>query len=274
MKKLLSIAAVLATTLMASDVMPYGAFIDYSGSTTKDKAGLVGVYMSTTSSPFKLELDAEYVDIKYKDTTPNYKQTDLTVVGNYYYGKNYAYKIGIHNMFIDQKDNSDKYDNVVFAGATYYEYLKYNVGVDVYMSTYDNFKAYQISPKYGFNFGNYYAEDGAFYAEAKLNYIHISKSGYTSKTNYTDIDLKLENYKGPWATTISGSFGKNAYKVANGGFTVYNLGEDYKYSYGLAVKYSLDKVSSVKVSYNRSKFSQSGADSYSNVFLVSYLRAF
>jgi hypothetical protein len=276
MKKLLSVAVIVSLGV-AADIMPYGAYLDYSSNALKDNGYVLGVYGSLLKKQYKFELDAEHINIKYKKSAnlDDWKQSDLTFIANYYQGYNYAYKAGIHNIWTKQGGNSE-YDKVFILGGLYYQYLKYNAGADFYYSDYKDFNVYQISPSVGFNFGNYNSNTGSFYTEVKYNYIHISNKikARSNKNNYSNIDIKLQNFKGPWTSTINVSFGKNAYKVANGGFVVYNLGEEYKYNAGLSVQYAIDKNDNIKVSYSRSKYNNGSEDSYSNVYSISYLRAF
>ena len=277
MKKLLSIA-LLSTLGFSADIMPYGAYMDYSSAAYKDKGYIAGIYGSFTKLPFKAEIDAEHTRIKYKDkfNIDDWKQNDLTFIGHYFQGYNFAYKAGIHNIWVKQGSESD-YDKVFILGALYYQYLKYNVGVDAYYSDYEDnggFNVFQISPKIGFNFGNYYSETGSFYGELKYNHIHINKDNITPKSNYSNVDIKLQNFKGPWTTTVNVSFGKSAYKVANDGFVVYTTGDEYKYSAGLSVNYALSKKESIKAGYTKSKYNNGTDDCYSNVYTLSYSRAF
>ncbi len=276
MKKIMSIA-LLSALGFAANIMPYGAYMDYSSSANKDKGYIAGVYGSFTTLPFKAEIDAEHTKIKYKNNTnDDWKQNDLTIIGHYYQGYNLAYKAGIHNIWVKQGSKSD-YDKVFILGALYYKYLKYNVGIDAYYSDYEDnggFKVIQISPKIGVNFGNYHSKTGSFYGELKYNHIHINKDGITPKNNYSNVDIKLQNFKGPWTTTINVSFGKSAYKVANDGFVVYTTGDEYKYSAGLSVNYALSKKDSIKAGFTRSKYNNTIDDCYSNIYILSYSRAF
>jgi len=272
--KFLNIMTV-ASISFAFNIMPYGAYVNYSNKALKDNAYVAGIYASFFKSPFKFEFDAEATKITYKDNTPEWNQQDLTAVVNYYKGYNFAYKIGIHNIFINQNGNKDDYDKVFFLGMLYYKYLKYNVGIDIFYSMYDGFNVTQLSPKIGFNFGNYYSPEGSFYFEARLNQIHISNSNQTPHQDYTNLDFKLQNFKGPWVTTLKGNFGRNAYKVDNGGFVVYNLGNEYKYSVGLKVNYSLNTYSSVGIGYSVSNYKLNiGGNAHSSTVVVEYSRAF
>jgi len=273
MKKILLLSSIVALGLTANSViMPYGSFINYSGSTTKDKAKLGGVYYSYFTSPIKIEMDGEYLKIDYKNNIPDWLQKDFIFKGNYYYGYNWIFNTGIHNLWVKQYDKYH-YNKVLFGGIEYYKYLKYNVGVNYYFSDYNGFNVKQITPKIGINFGNYYSNLGSFYLEGKYNHIYISKSDIAPKQHYNNFDVKLQNFQGPWTTTLKATFGKFAYKVANDGFVVYNTGDEYKNGYGISVNYNFNKVNNIKFSFERDKFNENG-NSYSNIYLLSYSRAF
>jgi len=277
MKKILSIALITSFSLAAGfTIMPYGAYIDYSKNTVKDYGYVGGIYFSKFKSPFKIELDAEATKITYKDkyNIPDWNQQNLIGVVHFYRGYNWDFKIGINNIFIDQDNNPDNYDAVYFGGILYYKYLKYNVGVDYYYSKYDDFHVNQITPKVGVNFGNYYSDIGSFYFETKVNYIRISGTSGAKKDNYTNVEIKLQNFQGKWMTELHADLGKNAYKISNGGFVVYNLGEEYKYSGGIEVNYYINRFNSIKVGFNRSKFEENNKDAYSNIFVASFTRYF
>jgi len=279
MKKLLSIALLASLGFSAGfTVMPYGSYIDYSNKALKDNAVIGGVYISYFKSPFKLELDPEVSNISYKNkyNISEWNQKDLTAVLHQYIGYNWDVRLGIHNIFVDQSGNSDNYDKVLFGGIEYYKYLKYNLGLDYYYSTYDGFHVSQITTKMGFNFGNYYSEIGSFYAEAKINYINISKSNVAKQDNYTDVDLKLQNYQGPWMTELYTSVGKNSYKVAKDGFVVYNTGGEYKYTVGMNIKYNIEKTLSFKIGGGISKYTvdNTNTDATSTTLTASFTKSF
>jgi len=274
-KLLLSIAVVGGLYAAQTTVMPYGGYLHFSNS-VKDKGYVVGVYgnYNVEGKPMSIELDGEYTHIKYKYSLPSYNQKDLTLIGHYYQGTNYAYKLGVHGLHVSQAGNDEKNDYIVIGGVKYYKYLQYNGGADIYYSKYKHFKVYQLTPIVGYNFGDYNSANGSFYIEGRVDLIRISKSGYTPKQNYADLDLKLSNFKGPWTTTLKASIGKNAYKVANDGFVVYNLGDEYKNAYGVEVNYKLDKFSNVKVGVDVNKFLENDQTAKSAVYSCSYLRAF
>ena len=275
MRKIFSIVALASLGFSANiAVMPYGAYVNYSDKALKDDAVVGGIYVSCFNSPFKFELDAESTKITYKNTIPDWNQKDLTGVAHYYIGNNWDVKVGMHNIFIDQDNNPDNYDRVFFGGILYYKYLKYNTGLDYYYSQYDHFHVNQVTAKAGVNFGNYYSAVGSFYTEARVNYIKISGNSGAKKDDYTNVDLKLQNYQGRWMTELYGNVGKNAYKVARDGFVIYNLGEEYKYSAGLDINYYIDKTMSLKVGFSRSKYEINNKNAYSNAYTVSFVKSF
>ena len=277
MKKLLTAVLLTGIGFAANvNIVPYGGFIDYSKYTIKDKAYDGGVYVGYFNLPYKFEIDGEFLQLKYKDTIPDYYERDLTFIGSYFVCNNYKIKLGIRNMFIDQKNNSDDYDKTFIAGLLYYKYLKYNMGFDYYYTSYDNFHVSQITPKFGFYFGNYYSDEGSFYFGADINIIKISDKyiADTKDDTYVNSDISLSNFKGPWKTTLKASLGKNTYKVAKGGFVVYNLGEEYHYTFGIDINYKLNKKSALTIGYSRSRFDENNQKAYSNVYTASVSYSF
>jgi len=275
MKKLLSIAAISSFALASGNLlMPYVGGIDYSKNSIKSYGVLGGVYFSKIFKSSKIEFDAEHLFIKYRDKAiDNYIQDDVSILLNYT-KSNFNLKIGNHSIFINQNNNPDKYDNVFILGVEFFKYLKYNAGLDYYYSKYDKFNVKQYSPYLGYTFGDYYSEYGSFYAKAQVNFINLSNKNITNKKNYFNYDLYLSNYIKNWTTTLKASFGKSVYKVTNGGFVVYNLGEEYKDSYGIDVNYQINNISSIKVGYTYSDFKENGNNINSSVYLISYSRAF
>ncbi|BCD67476.1 hypothetical protein [Nitratiruptor sp. YY09-18] len=273
MKKL-SIVSFMAASLLAGDiVLPYGGYIAYTGNTKRDSAYLAGVFLSHSTKKYALDVDLEYMRISYDGGIPTYKQKSAALLYHYYQGEHIVYEIGMNNIFTDQGNNDD-YQKVFTAGILYYDYLHYNYGVNLHYSSYDGFHVWQVSPKVGINFGDYKSQIGSFYAQVQYNYINISEDWAALKDNYSNADIKLTNFNGSFTTTAQASFGKNAYKVAKEGFVVFNLGEEYHTSYGLSVAKALSKNSSLKIQGTRARFYEQNKKAHSNIFVVSYTRAF
>ena len=284
MKKILLTGIIGCTLLFAVDVTPYAALISYDKQTDKKNAYIAGVYFSNFYKQYKIENDIEYLDLSY-NTTSDYKEYHWTFVVNYFKGYDYKYKLGIHNIFsrtpntytysvgtrtYKKTEYNNNYDFVLFGGIMFYKYLKYNYGVDFYYSNHSSTDVYQITPYYGFNFGDYYSNIGSFYFQTKFNYINLSDNA-APKKNYFNFDIKLQNFKGAWITTLKASLGKTAYKVADNGFVVYNLGEEYSSVYSIDIGKKLSKRNFISFSAGISNFTESnGKDGSSTLFSVSY----
>ena len=272
MKKLV-LSIIASISLFGFDIMPYGAYLDYSNS-IKNNGYIFGIYSSNffKTIPFKLEIDLEHTLINYKDNIKNWKQNDLTFIGNFYKRNNLIFKGGIH--YINVRQNILKEDNYIYIlGVSYYKTFKYNFGIDFFYGDYKGFNTYQISPKVGINFGYYYSKIGSFYLESTLNHIYVSNDKVL-KSNYTNIDIKFQNFKGLFTTTLKASFGKSSYKVANGGFIVYNLSDEYKNSYGVDISYTFKRFYSIKVGYTINNLNGNQNSYINNVYTISYYRTF
>lgn len=259
-------------------VMPYSAYIKYGGGTTKNHGFVAGLYTSVKKGLNKAELNLEHTKIYYNSSSTRSKldQSDLTFIYTRYQGYNLLYKAGFH--YIASGDTQTDNGKVFMLGASYYKYLKYNVGANLYYSDYHNstpsLHIWQLNPHAGYNFGNYYSSIGSFYLQADYNYIHINNAtSHSLNNNYHSFGLSLSNYNGPWTTTISGWIGKRVYMVDNGGFTVYNLGEEYKAGIKLSTQYAISSKSSIKAQYEYSKF-KDVSNAHSNTFLLSYTHTF
>ncbi len=264
----LSLSLFAGTTTL----LPYGAYINYTGTTNRDDAAIGGVYGAYYTAPYKVEMALEHMQISYQDATPKYKQNSVAAIIHYYLGYDWDFHVGANLLFTKQGSDDD-YQKVYTAGVTYYKAYDYNVGADIFYSDYSGFHVWQLSPKAGKSFGEYKSALGSFYAEARVDYMHISDN-VAKKDHYTTFNAKLQNFNGPWTTTLEGNVGKNSYRIDKGGFVVYNLGEEYKYSYGVSVARALGAKSSLKLGFTRAKFDEAGDDAYSNVFIIAYTQSF
>jgi hypothetical protein len=296
MKTKLALLALVGSLAFGSEnaFLPYGGVINYSGSTTRDKGNVLGMYMSSYGAPYKTELDLGHTTISYNDGSPDLKQTDFTGIIDCYQGYNWVYKGGIH--YISSDDSLTNKGKIFIAGATYYKANKYNMGMDVYYSDYDNEsdspKVWQFTPKAGISFGQYNSDLGSFYAEVKLDYINLTQSVTTTKTvgnimtnttttttttfkgSYASSQISLSNYKGAFTTSVAFWGGERVYAVDNGGFVVNNLSDKQKGGFKFSEAYKINNKSSVKFEYVYTKFDGELGNSQSKLFSVSYVSGF
>ena len=276
MKKLILSSLLFGSLAMAQtyyDILPYGGYINYSGTTTKDSGYVSGVYFSAFSSPWKTEMDMEHTQIDYTDNTPSLKQNDFSMFLNYYEGYDLQYSFGIH--YIDSTDDLTDSGQVYKFGILCYKTYAWNRGVDIYYSNYSNLntspKLLQISPKAGINFGDYYSIIGSFYAEIKMDYIKVLKNQRINDLDsvYKSVDFTLNNYNSKFITSLNMWFGKRAYAVENGGFIVNNIGDEQNEGLKISEEYKIDTYSSIKFAYSYTKFKENG-NSSSRTYLLSY----
>ena len=171
-------------------ILPYSGFITYSNS-SKKTAGVYGGYVNYFKFPYKYEIDLEHLRINFRKNTyiKDYIQNDITFLLNRYYGYHYAFKAGIHNIFIKQKYNKDTYDRFFILGAMYYVYMKYYFGMDLYRSSYDkSLQIYQFTPYFGLNFGNFYSKIGSFFINTKFNFIKLNTDKVSGRSFYKNVD--------------------------------------------------------------------------------------
>ncbi len=270
MKKISLSFILLSSLALAKSVvtlMPYTSYIDYSSS-VKNKANVVGIYSSYYNYPNKIELGLENINIEYKTGQPDLDQNDITLLYTRYFKKHFFLKGGVH--YIKSDDKPTDHGLIGILGFNYYQYLKYNAGIDLYYSRYKHYqpkelKVLQVRPYIGFNFGNYYSKLGSFYLEAEYNYIKPDNHKELNlKSNYNSFGLKLSHYKGKWTQTLGAWVGKKAFAIDNGGFTVYNLGETYKAEAKASVDYAINLKTHVKVQYSYAKFDENGKKAHSN----------
>ncbi len=264
---LLASAATLAIAKTSITLMPYSAYINYSGSAKKD-AYVIGTYASFYNLENKLELALENINISYNNGLKDLDQNDFTAIFTRSFAKNYALKGGFH--YIDSDDKATNKGLVGILGFNYYNYLKYNLGLDVYYSKYKDYKPkelklVQVKPYAGINFGDYNSKFGSFYLEANYNYIKPNSAAtFGLKKSYNSFGVKLTNYKGKFTSSIGAWAGKRVFAVTNGGFSVYNLGEVYKGGVDASFNYALNPKTNITLKYNYSKFDEANKKAHSN----------
>ncbi|RUM56368.1 MAG: hypothetical protein DSY40_02410 [Nautilia sp.] len=281
MKKLLFSALVVASSFAYEtvSVMPYASIIDYSGGTDKKVGKLAGVYISDYKNNKKVEIDVEHSLFQYPDSARKYNQTDATLIfNNYQYGQNE--KIGIHNIWTYSKTKNyygeyvkDRgYSYTLIAGYNYYKVPKVNYGANIYFSKYENGNVYQVTPKAGYTI--YKPNIGTVYLESSVDYIRITKGLNTRKNNFTDLNIKIQNFNKYATISLEDSFGRRMYKVANDGFVVYNLADEYKNRVSLSVSRKIVNNTIVKLEFSHTKFLHNNENAQANGYVLSFLKTF
>jgi hypothetical protein len=236
--------------------------LNYTGSATKDNGYLISGYgylgIGLTNS---LELGVEYTHIKYKDGLGNLDQNDLTLVYTNYSFPKTKIRMGFH--YIDSDDVETDGGYTIILGLGKYETYAWDANIDFYYSYYKDYiladgskglSVYQITPSFGFGIGNYY-DLGRFYFKSTASYIRHSDDVGFGK-NFFSLGQSVTYYKGKFSASIFGWIGKRSFFVDNGGFTVYNLKEKYKYGYGASISYGITDRIGVSLTFSQQKFDE------------------
>ena len=282
MSKLLLVLFFLSSSLFAEqspiEFFTYGGILKYNNS-KKLRGDVKGIYIMGFDSPLKAELGAEHTRI-VRDGAKTIKQSDYTLLLNFFRGSHNGYKIGVHP--IATNDDLTKNGIVYIVGANYYQIGKYELKGNIYYSHYSNLKTsprvLQVSPEFGFAYGSFYAKKPAFYVSIKADYIHPTKNREENdlKEKYFSMSFKVINHSGKFTTVFDKWYGRRAMVVENDGFTVVNATDEETGGFLISESYQYKKNQNFKISYSYLTFKEKDEDRVSNrnTFLIGYLYDF
>ena len=240
----------------------YSAGLNYDKSTIKKDGYVAGIYgYLGIGLQHSLELGLDYTHINYKNNLDDLDQTDLTFIYTNYSFPKIKAKMGFHYIDSDDKYSDGAY--TVILGLDRYEPYRWNVGVDLFYTKYDDYinlngskglDVYQGTLKAGFYFGNYYTY-GSFYAELLGTFISHSEDAGFGKS-FSSLEGRLSYFKGGLSATVSAWSGERSFFIDRGGFVVFNLKEKYKYGSSFSLGYSFFRNLGVKASVNYQKYEE------------------
>ena len=175
-----------------------------------------------------LEAQADMTRINLKPSG-EVKQSDYTLSYTNFSVRNLKIRGGAH--YIGTNDTLTKGGYVGFGELSFYKLYRYELGLEGYVSVYPEYpklqgkgiRVYQINPKGGIAFGNYYRY-GSFYLSLKPYAIILSDEFYNKK-NYYSLEGSLSYYYRNITLTAFGYAGEQVFPVKSGGFVVYNVAE-------------------------------------------------
>jgi hypothetical protein len=263
---LMTLSTAFAETATKCSVHPYAVYYDYEKTAAKEATAGGGVYaFYGYGDHHSFEGDVAYTHISYDGplvtSSFDIEQTDLTFVYNNYSLSDLKLRGGVHGILSDDDQTDESY--VLFAGISRYKLYKYDMGLDAYVSSYDDYApdaltVLQLTATGGFNFGDYYTT-GSFYARTRGHYIQLSDDiGYNDKA-FSSIEQSLFFYYKKWTLETFAWAGKQVFGVQKDGFVVYNLGEKHTAAYGGSVAHALGKASSLKLEVSRGNFKELGS---------------
>ena len=252
----------------------YGAPLTYNDSSVKDKGYYLGTYLYYGYGLDHLfEGEIDYTYIKYKSKF-GFKQTDFSFAYTNFAIKNYKFRLGGHfirnneyKIFPDLNTNNGI---TGFVGIYKYKLYIWEIGIEGYTTYYNDYKVnnkklfvYQGNLMFSYGFGNFY-KTGRAYIILKPYILTFSESP-TDKNTYYSVDASITYYKGLWALSAFGYYGKIMFPVKNSGFLVFNTAEERNYGYGASIRYIFTPKSSVSVSINQESFKDAYVDNNANL---------
>ena len=271
MKKLF-LTLIPTTALLISKAnftaIPYYSYTKYSDD-FKDEANGIGLFSSIYNYPHKLDFEIDYTNIKFKNYSQKYEQTEMTAVYGYFLNSNLFLKTGLHFVASDYKPSNEGLAAII-TGAEYKK-ESINYGLELFYSNYAKYKpkalkVVQVHPFIKKHFQPKNKKIGNFDIKADLNYIKANNSNLYQYINssYSSIGLNLTHNINNFSTSIFGWMGKRAFALEDGGFTLYNSNQEYNKAYGLKVKYKIKNAAFIELKYKRKKYKNYQKTGYSN----------
>jgi len=278
MLKLLTTLFFVATILNARasfTIMPYHTYAKFSNDSVKKEGYAVGLYASLYNYPHKFEFDSEYINIKFKNSIPEYSENDLTFVYSYFLQNNFLIKGGMHFVSSDNILSNEGL-SAIMAGVEY-NTKKNILGLESYYSEYSKYKpkklqVFQLHPYLMHNFINS-SKFGSLSFGLDFNYIKPKNANiyYDLQNSYNSIGLKAVYKKNRLTTTLEAWKGKRAFALEDGGFTLYNFSQLYTSAFSASVAYEMKEKSHIKLKYAHHNYINNGKEGSCNSVTTSLL---
>ncbi len=236
----------------------YTVPLNYGNSLIKDDGivmGAYGFYGYGLNHSFEGGLD--YTKINYRSGS-DLEQLDFTLLYSNYSIYSYIFRAGSHYIASDDS-YSDKAISL-FGGVSYYIPKQLDVGLDGYVSIYQNYEPnlsdYQYVPKIGFSFKK--SRNFSVYFQTKGHFIHLSEEVGLHDSNFFSIEENVTITFKKWVLGGFVWFGEQVFAVRDNGFSVYNLPEKHTGGYGIYQKYLFFKKCSATFGFYREYFTDFG----------------
>jgi len=276
MKYFIPLLAISTSFLLARanfTLMPYYTYAKFSSNDIKKEGHGLGLYASINNYPNKLEFDAEYLDIIFKNGIPEFEENDMTFVYSYFYNTNLTIKGGLHFVSSDYKPSNEGLSALI--SGVEYKKDKATYGLEGFYSNYSKYQPkdlniFQLHPYLGYNLLNS-NKYGNLYVMGDYNYIKPKDANLYDGINssYNSFGAGVEYEKNSWATAVNGWVGKRAFALEDGGFTLYNFSQLYTSAASASVKYKLDKSTNIKLKYSRHNYRNGTVKGYCNSITTS-----
>jgi hypothetical protein len=266
MKKIILSLSILlhSSFLFAEDILtaPYIGYTNYDD-TEKEHGYNVGVYSKLKEEKHSFELLLDYNAINYKNdinssdsnTTFSPSSTkNINIALLYNYDIDNSFKLYSALNYINSSDH--KYNHLISLLAGLEKRInQFKFGTNVSFSKFNSSSvaksAEQITPYFGFYFGDYNSLMGNFFTKISYDFISLHSVQNNMKSSYSPHSISFINFKNNFETKLEMWFGKSLYALRDKGLTKHYLADVYKDSIILSSKYKVSKEFSVQLSYMR-----------------------
>jgi hypothetical protein len=219
--------------------MAYVSFKDYAADSRKDNALFRGVYAdSWLTESHRLELAYDFSDIGFRNGF-QMQQREFTLAYTYAYSPTWRWRTGAH--FLDSEDPFSDQARILFAGAKYEIFDRWDSGLQLAWSRYPHhpaeITATQLSPHWGWNFRR--RHNYTWRNDLRIYYIYLNRDPGTGDRHLFSIEERLSWITERWRASIFGWYGRQSFAVRNDGFAVFNLVAIHHGGFGCEFRYAL-----------------------------------
>ena len=253
-------------------LLPSYTRLDYGGGSIKQRGELQGLYASLSYGVRLLEASYDETDIRFRSGFQLH-QHDYTVKYTDYWTEGVGYSIGGH--FIQSNDITTDEVTILITGVQWYERDRWNADLDFFVSRYEEFlpdiTVFQLSGR----FGRYRTkrDDYTVRTEMAAHYIHTSEN-IIGQSNLFSAELLFSVDSGPLGVSLFGWAGQQVFPVRNGGFLVFNLGDERLGGYGAEIRAAFTRNGVLTARLNNEHVRDTFNNTLTNQLVASLLYSF
>ena len=252
--------------------LPSYSRISYGDGSIKERGEAKGVYASLSYGVRLLEGSFDDTDIRFRSGF-DLHQRDYTVKYTDFWTEGMGYSIGGH--FIQSNDITTDEVSTLITGVQWYEKDRWNADLDFFVSTYEEFRpditVLQVSGRYGSYRTK--SDDYTVRREVAVHYIHTSEDIIGQRDLFSG-ELRWSVESGSMGMSLFGWAGQQVFPVRNGGFIVFNLGDERVGGYGAEVRASFTRNGTLIARLNNEHVRDSFNNTLTNQLVASLLYSF
>ena len=231
-------------------IHPFGTHATYKDGFKRSDTSL-GVYLDNRYEKQLFKVGYEYKDTTYTNSTYDNYQNDLIVGCSSPLSKHLLLDLAAHFTFSDL--DQANHNQIYLGGISYVKKEHFSLGIDIAYSKYNDKslakKVLQLSPHFGFWYGDILSRLGRVFVKFNYNYINPGQENVSLQHRYNSAEFSIRQYTKNFNNIFAYSFGKGLNLVKDKGFTVFNNNEIHTRGFILSSAYKINRTSLIKLSY-------------------------